>query len=77
MNIKPSKQKWLPLEYQGDVFLSGYEIEHSVEENDLINRTAVVRDPYARWCGRGEPRGFSLSRLAMCIYFRQDPIASN
>ena len=23
----------------------------------------MVRDPYARWCGRGEPRGFSLSRL--------------
>ena len=21
---------------------------------DQINRTAVVRDPYAQWCGRGE-----------------------
>jgi len=25
----------------------------TVYQNDLINRTAVVRDPYARWCGRG------------------------
>lgn len=22
--------------------------------DDLINRTAAVRDPYARWCGSGE-----------------------
>jgi hypothetical protein len=26
----------------------------TVYETDLINRTALVRDPYARWCGRGE-----------------------
>lgn len=29
------------------------------DTDDLINRTAEVRDPYARWCGRG----FPLSRL--------------
>jgi hypothetical protein len=23
-------------------------------QTDLVNRTAVVRDPYARWCGRRE-----------------------
>ena len=29
-------------------------ITEAVCETVLINRTAVVRDPYARWCGRGE-----------------------
>ena len=29
-------------------------IATTVCENVLINRTAVVRDPCARWCGRGE-----------------------
>jgi hypothetical protein len=29
-------------------------ITETVCETVLINRTAVVRDPYARWCGRGE-----------------------
>ncbi len=24
------------------------------DTDDLISRTAEVRDPYARWCGRGE-----------------------
>ncbi len=24
----------------------------TVHETDFISRTAVVRDPYARWCGR-------------------------
>ena len=38
MNIKPSKQKWLPLEYQGDVFVSGYEIERPVEDERLMER---------------------------------------
>ncbi len=38
MNIKPSKQKWLPLEYQGDVFVSGYEIECPVEDERLMER---------------------------------------
>jgi hypothetical protein len=28
---------------------------------DHLERTAVVRDPYARRCGRGEPGGFALS----------------
>jgi hypothetical protein len=36
MNIKPSKQKWLPLDYQGDVFVSGYEIERPVEDERLM-----------------------------------------
>ena len=27
-------------------------IADAVHRNDLINRTDVVRDPYARWCGR-------------------------
>jgi hypothetical protein len=40
-------------------------IATTVCENVLINRTAVVRDPYARWCGRGGGRETpSLSRLA-------------
>jgi RNA-directed DNA polymerase len=38
MNIKPSKQKWLPLEYQGDVFVSGYEVERPVEDERLMER---------------------------------------
>lgn len=38
MNIKPSKQKWLPLEYQGDVFVSGYEVEGPVEDERLMER---------------------------------------
>ena len=29
-------------------------IAETVRETDLISRTAVVRDPYARWCGRRE-----------------------
>jgi len=28
-------------------------IAETVCETDLVDRTAVVRDPYARWCGRG------------------------
>lgn len=36
-----------------------------IDRDDSISRTAAVRDPYARWCGRGEPRGFSLSRLSL------------
>lgn len=42
MNIKPSKQKWLPLEYQGDVFVSGYEIERPVEDERLMERENVM-----------------------------------
>jgi hypothetical protein len=38
MNIKPSNQKWLPLEYQDDVFLSGYETERPVEDERLMER---------------------------------------
>ena len=38
MNIKPSRLKWLPLLYQGDVFVSGYEIERSVEDERLMER---------------------------------------
>jgi hypothetical protein len=36
-----------------------------VRKTNLINRTAVVRDPYARWCRREGPRGLFLSRLGV------------
>ena len=32
-----------------------FRITQIVRKANLINRTAVVRDPYARWCGREGP----------------------
>ncbi len=43
-------------------------IAQTVYETDLINRTAVVRDPYARWCGRREVVR-PLPIPIMCIVF--------
>jgi hypothetical protein len=34
--------------------LCGDGVAETACETGLVNRTAVVRDPYARWCGRGE-----------------------
>ncbi len=37
-----------------DAILHLLGVTPTVRETDLISRTAVVRDPYARWCGRRE-----------------------
>jgi len=40
------------------------EIEDLAADVLTYLQSAEVRAPYAGWCGRGGPRGFSLSRLA-------------
>jgi len=37
-------------------------ITETVYRINLINRTAMVCNPYAWWCGREEPQGFFLSK---------------
>jgi len=43
MNIKPQ---------QMEMFVASQIAERLGELNFLISRTALVRDPYAGWCGR-------------------------
>ena len=51
MAVKPKSGVGLRITGQ---ILRGDGVAESVRLTGLVNRTAVVRDPYARWCGRGE-----------------------
>lgn len=51
MAIKPKPRAFIC--FNGKVFLK-FGIAETVCQTGLINRTAMVRDPYAWWCGRGE-----------------------